>query len=156
MVAASRRFVGIRSSLVKPILSQVFIGITLITARVSRSPVTPIFNPLMSSRCAVTTASCVLHLYCILFHHGVMAYPADFEFLFTQIDLPYPVTVCCYISPSVDTSASLDTTHRPPGSVHGVSLCEGHLFLVVLAQLSTQCVAPPASDNLHMCPNASK
>ena len=47
----------------------------------------------------------VSNVYSVLFHHGVMAYPADFEFLLTQIDLPYLVTICCHICPSVDTDS---------------------------------------------------
>ena len=44
-VAAKPNFVGIRPSLVKPILCLVFMGITLTTAPVSRSPVTSTFSP---------------------------------------------------------------------------------------------------------------
>ena len=43
VAAANFRFVGVKSSLVKPVLCQVFIGITLNTAPVSRSPVILIF-----------------------------------------------------------------------------------------------------------------
>ena len=37
----------------------------------------------------------------VLLHHGVMTYPMDFKFLFIRIDLPYLVTVCRHVGPSV-------------------------------------------------------
>ena len=38
-----------------------------------------------------------------MLHHDVMNYPTDFKFFFNQTDLPYLVTVCRHVGPSVDT-----------------------------------------------------
>ena len=57
LAAASLKFVGIKSFLVKLILYHVFISIPLTTAPVSKSPVIPFFFPSVSSRCAATFGS---------------------------------------------------------------------------------------------------
>ena len=52
----------------------------------------------------------------VLLHHGVMAYPTDFKFFFTQIDLSYLITVCCHICPSVDAN-SIHVQHHSIWSI---------------------------------------
>ena len=93
LATANRKFVGIRSSLVKPILSHAFFGITVTTAPLSRITVFPMF--FQSVLADVQSHLIVSNLYHILIHHGFMTNSSDLEFFLTQIYLFYLVAICC-------------------------------------------------------------
>ena len=78
LFAADSRFLeSIKSSLLKPIRSQVSIGITLKTAPVSSYPRNLVFLPLMSSTCADTSASVPM---CIASSSNMAQCPIDLTF----------------------------------------------------------------------------